>query len=251
MNDEPRPQVLLYTGGDATSVNIRGEGWKQPKVAVAYEPHAESASDRIKGRRYTAGFWEKDQFARRWKAITQDLAKGRGAQWIAIMDGAGYLWDLLGEMLPHAHQLIDWYHAKERVYTLAKLVWGEDQAKAQAWAQRTETLLWKGKVQEVIDRIGELPARTKEARDYKRQSAGYYNGHASRMDYPLFRRRGYRIGSGALEGGGCKNVVGDRFKRTGMRWSREGAHRTLQVRACLLDETLRTFWKDRFAISIP
>jgi hypothetical protein len=67
------------------------------------------------------------------------------------MDGAGYLWDLLQEVLPSARQLIDWYHAKERLYTLGKLVWGEGQAKAQAWADPTETLLWEGKVQEVID----------------------------------------------------------------------------------------------------
>jgi hypothetical protein len=62
------------------------------------------------------------------------------------------------------------------------------------------------------------------------------------MEYPRYRECGYRIGSGAVEGGGCKDIVCDRLKRTGMRWSKEGAHQVMQVRAALLSGTLQRFW---------
>jgi hypothetical protein len=69
---------------------------------------------------------------------------------------------------------------------------------------------------------------------------------------PISASEGSGSAAGRWKGeGGCKNVVGDRFKRTGMRWRKVGAHRTLQVRAALLDETLRGFWKDRYAVSVP
>ena len=44
------------------------------------------------------------------------------------------------------------------------------------------------------------------------------------MDYPSFRARGFPIGSGQVEGMN-KSVIGNRLKRSGMQWSREGAAR--------------------------
>jgi hypothetical protein len=48
----------LYASADAVSVNIRGEGWKQPKVGVVFKGDKE----RIRQPRYIAGFWDKEGF---------------------------------------------------------------------------------------------------------------------------------------------------------------------------------------------
>lgn len=40
------------------------------------------------------------------------------------------------------------------------------------------------------------------------------------MRYRDFRKRGYAIGSGTIEGA-CKNVIGWRMKRGGRRWALE------------------------------
>ena len=53
------------------------------------------------------------------------------------------------------------------------------------------------------------------------------------MQYAEFRRRGYPLGSRAIEGA-CKHVVADRFKGSGMRWKVPTAEPLLHLRAALL-----------------
>lgn len=50
------------------------------------------------------------------------------------------------------------------------------------------------------------------------------------MDYPTFKARGYPIGSGHVEAM-KKSVIGNRLKRSGMHWSRDGAARMASLRA--------------------
>jgi hypothetical protein len=56
-----------------------------------------------------------------------------------------------------------------------------------------------------------------------------------------FRQAGYFIGSGIVEAG-CKTVVGQRLKQSGMRWSRKGASHVLTVRCGLLSGWFESFW---------
>ena len=58
---------------------------------------------------------------------------------------------------------------------------------------------------------------------------GYFTTNALRMQYPLFRRQGLPVGSGAVEGG-AKHLVQQRMKRAGMRWSELGARAILHLR---------------------
>ncbi len=51
---------------------------------------------------------------------------------------------------------------------------------------------------------------------------GYFENNAPRMRYKWFRSRGLFVGSGAVEAG-CKAVIGQRLKMSGMRWTVAGA----------------------------
>ena len=51
---------------------------------------------------------------------------------------------------------------------------------------------------------------------------GYFETNARRMHYARFRDLGMFVGSGAVEAG-CKAVIGQRLKLSGMRWSIPGA----------------------------
>jgi hypothetical protein len=50
------------------------------------------------------------------------------------------------------------------------------------------------------------------------------------MDYPVFKAKGYPIGSGQVEAMN-KNVIGNRLKRSGMHWSKGGASAMAATRA--------------------
>jgi hypothetical protein len=50
----------------------------------------------------------------------------------------------------------------------------------------------------------------------------YFTARLEHMDYPAFCAKGYPIGSGQVEAMN-KNVIGNRLKRSGMHWSKQGA----------------------------
>ena len=54
------------------------------------------------------------------------------------------------------------------------------------------------------------------------------------MDYPAYRARGLRVGSGAVESANY-HVTGTRLKLQGMRWSDEGAGQMAALRADLFN----------------
>jgi len=51
---------------------------------------------------------------------------------------------------------------------------------------------------------------------------GYFEHNTPRMRYHWFRSRGLFVGSGAVESG-CKAVIGQRLKLSGMHWTVAGA----------------------------
>ena len=53
------------------------------------------------------------------------------------------------------------------------------------------------------------------------------------MRYAEFRQQGLCIGSGVVEAG-CKTVIGERCKRSGMRSTVDGANAILALRSCIL-----------------
>ena len=59
----------------------------------------------------------------------------------------------------------------------------------------------------------DLPEGTPEALD---KALGYFKTNAVRMRYAHFRELGHFVGSGAVEAG-CKAVIGQRLKLSGMR----------------------------------
>jgi hypothetical protein len=50
----------------------------------------------------------------------------------------------------------------------------------------------------------------------------YFENNAPPMRYKWFRSRGLSVGSGLVEAG-CKSVIGQRLKSSGMRWTVAGA----------------------------
>jgi hypothetical protein len=85
---------------------------------------------------------------------------------------------------------------------------------------------------------GDIPALLSAARVFpltgikakERDTAlGYFETNAPRMRYQHFRSCGLFAGSGAVEAG-CKAVIGQRLKLSGMHWSVAGAAAILTLR---------------------
>ena len=128
---------------------------------------------------------------------------------------------------------MDFYHASEHIWTLARALFGEGTEAAKSWARQRIGELKEEGVQPVQRALAEARGDTSEAAEVLRVERGYFRTNAARMAYPTFRARGLPIGSGAVESS-AKHLVQQRMKRPGARWSQPGAQAVLNVRSRML-----------------
>lgn len=169
------------------------------------------------------------------------------AQRVAVLgDGAVWIWGIAEEHFPGAVQIVDLYHAREHLAILGKLVYGLSNPKAKDWAKARSKELDDGAVEKVLEAMRCLKPAGKSIREEIRKSIGYFEANRERMRYADFRKQGFFVGSGVIEAG-CKTVVGQRLKQSGMRWTVCGANAIVALRCCQLSGRWEEFWENRVA----
>lgn len=61
------------------------------------------------------------------------------------------------------------------------------------------------------------------------------------MHYDQYLARGWPIGTGVIESA-CGHLVKDRMQQAGMRWTKDGAHAILDLRAVRLTDEWDAYW---------
>jgi hypothetical protein len=154
---------------------------------------------------------------------------------LVLGDGAVWIWHLAADHFGERIEIIDFYHASEHLWNVAKALYGEGTEAAKTWAgHRISELLEQG-AEPVQKALAEAKGASAEAAEVLRVERGYFRTNAARMDYPTFRALGLPIGSGAVESS-AKHLVQQRMKRPGARWSDPGAQAVLNVRSRLLSK---------------
>ena len=179
---------------------------------------------------YLASFVSSDQFG----GLVRRAALARGldqaGQGIFLGDGAAWVWEIARTCFPQAVPILDYYHASEHVVALAKAVY-PDAGTAQNWALRWRSLLYDSEL-DVLLAEARAAADPAPAEAVQRELA-YLERNRARMDYRHYRAQGWFIGSGVVEAG-CKRVIGQRLKQSGMFWREEGATAVASLRCALL-----------------
>jgi hypothetical protein len=160
---------------------------------------------------------------------------------VFLGDGAKWVWELARVNFPKAVCILDFYHALEHLAKLINLLYGEGSGKSKKRFGRWRQALRKNRIAWVIRQARrDLPAGPK-ARAAAQKELKYFKNNQSRMQYQTYLEAGYFIGSGVVEAG-CKSVVGQRLKQSGMRWSVEGARQILNFRCALASGLFDTLW---------
>lgn len=158
-------------------------------------------------------------------------ARRRGAdhirQLVVLGDGAVWIWNLAGKILPAATQIVDIYHAREHLHTLASTV-AFIVNDPQQWLAERLAELDAGDIEAIIAAANEYPLFGVKATD-RDKALTYFQTNTVRMRYAHYRELGMFIGSGNVEAG-CKAVIGQRLKLSGMRWTTPGATGILTLR---------------------
>jgi hypothetical protein len=161
-------------------------------------------------------------------------ARRRGAAHIRQLgilgDGAAWIWNLASQHFPEATQIADLFHAREHLHDLARLLEFMLGDHKQDWLAARLAELDAGDIPAICAAARVFPLSGRQARDLT-TALGYFEHNAHRMRYAHFKSLGMFVGSGTVEAG-CKAVVGQRLKLSGMRWTQAGATGILTLR-CL------------------
>ena len=234
-------QANLSTDGGM--VLIREEGWKEVKLTTISEVEVRPAAERpakedgvsrraedpllkLKGHSYQAGLWDADTMALHQYA--EGLRRGIDCceRLSSVNDGAPWIERITDLNFPEAVQIVDWSHAKGKLWKVSKAVFGEQSVEGRGWIEEQLDHLWSGKVKKVESALEELDLGSKRWPDEVRQAPGYFAGNRLRMRYDEFRADGYPIGSGTVESG-INSVVHHRMKRPGRGWERSNGQAML------------------------
>lgn len=144
---------------------------------------------------------------------------------VGIGDGAAWVEDIL-DLLANI-RITDVFHSCQYLDTLMQeLGWDEPKRAGhrRAWC--------KGEVaaQHWLSLHLPIPEHRKQWSDQANTALAYFTVRLEHMDYPAFKAKGYPIGSGQVEAMN-KNVIGNRLKRSGMHWSKQGASAMAASRA--------------------
>jgi hypothetical protein len=259
---QPCDARVLYISADATGVPMRREELEDRKgkgpdgiaktrmatLGCVFTQHKEDEQGLPmrdhESSTYLSGFESPSDFGigLRREAIRRGLFTAR--EIVFLVDGAPGLEKLGRDYFPSATQIVDCYHAMEHLQQVIDLLLGKDHPSlVKRRRHHWKKLLLADGVERIIaqarrESLGRGKAPEVEA------ALGYFLNNLERMRYGTFRAKGYFIGSGVIEAG-CRSVIGQRCKQSGMFWSVLGAQDILALRCIHASRRSDWFWKDR------
>jgi hypothetical protein len=172
---------------------------------------------------------------------------------VFVSDGSPTIEKMQQTHFSHYTSVLDILHALSYSLAAARAVSSDEDAarkKYDFWAAN----IWEGRVDDVIDeliaygtKLGEPPpdAHSDDPREIIRVSRVYYENHATRMEYPTYRRLGLPLTSSLMES--TVKQVSRRVKGSEKYWSSAGGEAMLRLCGEYLsdDEPMRDYWDYR------
>jgi len=237
----PKQAMTLAMSMDSTSVLIRKEKWKHATAATVstYDAEGNRLDTVYIGRMPEEG---KTQAKRLLEKEVEVITNKHQFKYIVcIADGARDLWLFFRKKYPDAIHVVDFFHVCEHLSKLSKLFF-KDSSDAKAWYKKYRTILKKDPngASKVIRAVRYRRSKTKENPEIEVELK-YLQRNRRRMNYFELKQNKLPIGSGVVEAA-CKNLIGARMKKSGMRWSITGGQTVLTLRSLVLSNRWEHFW---------
>jgi len=245
---QPRPVPQFYVSVDGTGVpmvaeELEGRAGKGPdgkaktreiKLAALFtQTTVDEENHPIRDPQsttYLGSFVSSDKFGSLVRQAALERGLAQAGQAIYLGDGAAWVWEIARTCFPQAVQILDYYHASEHVTNLAKAVYS-DAGAAQNWALRWKALLYDSELDSLLEDLRQISGFSPS--ELAQRELDYLERNRPRMDYRRYREQGWFIGSGVVEAG-CKRVIGQRLKQSGMFRTEPGATAVASLRCALL-----------------
>lgn len=233
--------VTLAMSIDSTCINIRREGWRHATAGTIsiYDTQGNRLDTVYVGRMPETGKVKAKRMLD--KEVAAIIAKKKFKHIVCIADGARDLWRYFRRKYPDAIHVVDFFHVCEHLSKLSALLF-ESRSEAQSWYKKYRTILKedpKG-ASKVIRAARYRRSLVKENPEIETEIK-YLQHNRTRMNYFELRQKKLPIGSGVVEAA-CKNLIGARMKKSGMRWTIDGGQTVLTLRSIILSNRWENFW---------
>lgn len=154
----------------------------------------------------------------------------RVRQPIVIGDGAHWIWNIAAKHFPAATEIVDYFHAREHLSDLMKLLTGvvDDACDFEQGLVDQLDIGNTAGIAAAVDRL-DLSLVESEVAKSVATEVSYFTRNHHRMQYADFKANGYYIGSGPVEAA-CNTIVKQRAKRAGMHWTIAGLDPVIALR---------------------
>lgn len=249
-NRDAEGRSCAYVSIDATGVRQQGEqgakaDGRMAYVGMIYNPSPVDDSRPIEDRRYLSGLYDLTDLGRQLHREALSVGWNQAEIQIALSDGAPCLEKFLKTYFPKAVLILDFFHAAEYLAELAHVLHSQEDACRQIYRAWCKKMKHEGgsAVLAELDRLDQS-GWSQPMQEAWNKTTGYFRNNVHRMDYPRYRAKGWRIGSGPIEAA-CKIVIGARMKGAGMRWKPPATDAIATLRAAYLSQPKRwdSFWQ--------
>lgn len=225
---EVSQEVYTYVQCDGSMLLTREEKWKEIKLGRIFQIPIQEAytkkHPKILHSEYTAYLGEAATFLKRLEAHVPPVQCP-----IFIADGAPWIWDWVEKHYPNSLQILDFYHATQYAWDFAKVAFAHP-IHQKSWTEAVKNILLDDRIDYLLRHLELLKSRVKqEALPLLDRLTRYYRRNQHRMLYGFYREQRLFIGSGAIESA-HREVIQQRLKRSGQRWSKPGAQQIAQLR---------------------
>jgi hypothetical protein len=192
-----------------------------------------------------------ETLSRNFTSLLKSIIRSRGSKLsrIVYVSDAGkvetaYWKNVLRRLHVDGHRIrieriVDYYHASLRLTTIADALLLTPIQRTE-WLKRVRTLLLEpggwGRVMRSISGMIQEHGINPAANEAVAAAERYLHRYRRFMNYSEYRSHGSPIGSGIVESA-CKQIVTERLKLSGMRWSHVGAQQIMTLRSILLSQT--------------
>jgi len=235
------PERTWVVEMDGVMAGLQDGSWQEVKVGAVYE-----LGQRVEVSKARWELLDKQRCVRRgsveefrqhlWATLVR-AGVHVGDRIVVLGDGAEWITQTFAALFPKATRILDFYHVSERLWAVANQRYGEQSARAAAWAQAKLEALKAGRVSAVCRALRQLEMPDAQAQQTRDETVRYFERQRASMAYDRYRAEKLPIGSGAIEGT-CKHLVAARCKQSGMRWTPEGLDDILALRCWVLNGRL-------------
>jgi len=195
---------------------------------------------------YTGAIETAEEFAKRIYLEAWRRGWSRAKKKVVLGDGAEWIWNIADQHFPGAIQIVDLFHARQKLWDLVRSLYPNQQAEQRRWIMIHQDMLDEGKIENLVSALRSSETDHVERAEEIRKTSAYFEKNATRMQYPEFRRQHLFVGSGVIEAG-CKTISGSRSKQSGMFWTVRGANAILALGCCQFNGRFEDYWEARRA----